>query len=100
MLFESVSVGTSKLGATSNVSAPVEALIVNLPASTPPIMEYVKLSRSPSVAATVVTTVEFSATGTVAVTPPVITGTAASATLVMVTEIVSTATAAPSVTDT
>ena len=91
MLFESESVGTSKLGATVNASSPVEALIVNLPASTPPIMEYVKLSRSPSVATTVVTATVFSGTETVAETPLpslVITGTAASATLVMVTVIV------------
>ena len=91
MLFESESVGTSKLGATANVSAPVEALIVNLPASTPPIIEKVKASPFESVAVTVVTATEFSGTETVAETSLpslVITGTAASATLVMVTVIV------------
>ena len=38
-LFAPASVGDSKFGATANAIAPDEALIVNLPASAPPLME-------------------------------------------------------------
>ena len=64
-------------------------LMLNSPASAPPVMEYEsKGDTSGSVAATVVTAVEFSATVTVALTPPpleVITG--GSSTSVTVTAI-------------
>ena len=66
------SVGVSKSGATANVRSPVVPLIENFPESAPPLIEYVSVSpgRSASVAVTVVTAVEFSATLRAALAPP------------------------------
>ena len=67
------------MGAETKLSAPVVELMLNLAASSPPWIENVGPGpASGSVAATVVTAVVFSATGTVALAPPlleVITGT-------------------------
>ena len=74
--------GTSKFGATMNVSTP-PVLMANLPASAP-LKLYVGVVPSGSVATTVAAAVWFSAALADAVAPPVITGASLTAVTVMV----------------
>ena len=63
--------GVSASGAATNDNTPVVALMLNLAASAPPVMEKVSVApASASVATTVVTDVPFSATLTAAVAAP------------------------------
>lgn len=70
MLLRSASAGFSKSGADVKVRTPVVGFILNLAASAPPGILYVRVFSSRSVEGTVVTAVVFSGIDMAAVSPP------------------------------